>query len=57
MSIRDRISFTHSALTVLDFCGHRQRGGWWMQYPGDLKMDDLVTKANIVNSFKQKSHR
>ena len=38
MSIRDRINFTHSALTVLDFCGDRQRGGWWMQYPGYLKV-------------------
>ena len=41
MSIRDRISFTHSALTIEDFCGFDKRTHWWMQYPGDLKIGDI----------------
>lgn len=38
MNIKDRINFTHSALTVGGFCGYMQRGGWWMQHPGDIKI-------------------
>lgn len=41
MSIRDRINYTHSALNVFDFCGHRQRGIWWLQHPGDVEVGSI----------------
>lgn len=42
MNIKDRINFTHSALTGGKFCGDMQRREWWMQYPGDLKVGEVI---------------
>lgn len=41
MSIQDRVSFTHSALTIEDFCGLNKRIHWFLQYPGILKSGDI----------------
>lgn len=41
MSIRDRVSFTHSALTIDDFCGLNERTQWFLQYTGILKRGDI----------------
>jgi len=48
MNIKDRIAYTHSALSINGFCGFEERGGWHLQFQGDLE------RGGVFSHIKRK---